>query len=59
MTRHLPAYATDEFREAVAAKCADHAGIGPATLLLYDVTVRHEALGVRVGVKDPHRGLPP
>jgi len=29
---------------------------GTAALVLYDVTVRHEALVVRVGVRDHHRG---
>lgn len=36
--RRLPRYATDEFRDAVTAVCADHAGIGPTSLVLYDVT---------------------
>jgi hypothetical protein len=36
--RRLPAYATPEWRQALAAACADHVGLGPATLVLYDVT---------------------
>ncbi|GAA5108971.1 hypothetical protein GCM10025762_15190 [Haloechinothrix salitolerans] len=36
--RRLPAYAQDEWRERLAALCAHHVGLGPATLLLYDVT---------------------
>lgn len=36
--RRLPRYATDEFRDAVTSVCADTAGIGPASLVLYDVT---------------------
>jgi len=32
---------------------------GPATLLLYGVTVRREALVVRMEVKDLHRKLLP
>ena len=36
--RRLPRYATDEFRDAVTAVCADHAGIRPTSLVLYDVT---------------------
>lgn len=44
--RHLPTYATDEWRSRVAQAFAAHAGLGPATLVLYDVTVRREALGV-------------
>lgn len=36
--RRLPTYAKDEWRERLAALCAHHVGLGPATLLLYDVT---------------------
>lgn len=38
LKRRLPAYAKDEWRERLAALCAAHVGLGPATLLLYDVT---------------------
>ena len=54
--RHLPTYATDTFRGRLAAACAKHTDLGPKTLVLYDVSVRHEALVVRVGVRDHHRG---
>jgi hypothetical protein len=36
--RRLPIYATDRWRQALAGACADHVGLGSATLLLYDVT---------------------
>jgi hypothetical protein len=36
--RRLPDYAADVWRERLAALCAHHVGLGPATLLLYDVT---------------------
>jgi len=36
--RRLPAYAKDEWRERLAALCAHHVGLGPATYVLYDVT---------------------
>ena len=36
--RRLPAYAQDSWRERLAAVCARHVGLGPATLLLCDVT---------------------
>lgn len=36
--RHLQSYAKAEWRKALAAACAAHAGLGPATLCLYDVT---------------------
>jgi hypothetical protein len=38
LKRRLPAYAKDAWRERLAALCAHHVGLGPATLLLYDVT---------------------
>jgi Transposase DDE domain len=38
LKRRLPAYAAEAWRERLAALCAQHAGLGPATLLLYDVT---------------------
>lgn len=36
--RRLPVYAERPFREAIAATNARHVGLGPATLVLYDVT---------------------
>jgi hypothetical protein len=38
LKRRLPTYAADAWRERLAALCAHHVGLGPATLLLYDVT---------------------
>jgi hypothetical protein len=38
LKRRLPAYAAEAWRERLAALCAHHVGLGPATLLLYDVT---------------------
>jgi hypothetical protein len=36
--RRLPAYAKDDFRQRISAACAAHAGLGPASLVLYDVS---------------------
>jgi hypothetical protein len=36
--RALPTYATDAYRRRLAAACAAHAALGPASLVLYDVT---------------------
>ena len=36
--RRLPAYAAGEWRRRIAGGFAQHAGLGPATLVLYDVT---------------------
>jgi len=36
--RRLPAYAKDSWRQKISAACAAHARLGPATLVLYDVS---------------------
>ena len=36
--RRLPVYAKDPWRRQLAAGFAGHVGLGPATLVLYDVT---------------------
>jgi hypothetical protein len=38
LKRRLPGYATDQFRDRLAKALAVHAALGPATLVLYDVT---------------------
>ena len=38
LTRRLPSYAKASFRAALSAACTGHAGLGPASLGLYDVT---------------------
>jgi hypothetical protein len=38
INRRLPVYAGQEWRIKLARACAAHAGLGPATLVLYDVT---------------------
>lgn len=38
LKRRLPLYAADAWRERLAALCAHHVGLGPATYVLYDVT---------------------
>ncbi|MCJ7858967.1 hypothetical protein MUN33_09635 [Corynebacterium sp. LD5P10] len=42
--RRLPRYATEQFRDAVTSVCADHARIGPSSLVLYDVTTLYWGL---------------
>jgi hypothetical protein len=46
VNRGLREYARDSWRQNLAAACAAHARLGPASLVLYDVSVRHEALVV-------------
>jgi hypothetical protein len=38
LNRRLPAYARDAWRQRLSAACAAHAGLGPASLVLYDVS---------------------
>lgn len=36
LNRRLPRYAKPAFRQALSTACADHAALGPASLVLYD-----------------------
>ena len=38
LKRRLPAYAKEAWRRKISAACAAHAGLGPASLVLYDVS---------------------
>jgi len=38
LRRRLPAYAKEAWRQGLSAACAAHAGLGPASLVLYDVS---------------------
>lgn len=51
--RRLPRYATDEFRDAVTSVCADTAGIGPTSLVLYDVTTLYWESDEGDGFREP------
>jgi hypothetical protein len=51
--RRLPVYATPEWRQALAAACADHVGLGPATLVLYDVTTLYFETDTGDGFREP------
>jgi hypothetical protein len=59
LKRRLPGYATPGFRAGLSGACAARAALGPSALVLYDVTVRHEALVARAGVRDHCRSLLP
>lgn len=56
LKRRLQVYSGEGWREQLAAARAARVALGPATLVLYDVTVRREALVVRLEVGDLHRG---
>src|ERR1700751_4115730 len=51
LKRRLPAYAEEEWRQRLPAACAAHARLGPASLVLYDVSTlyfeAHEGDGFR------------
>jgi hypothetical protein len=38
LKRRLPVYAKQAWRQKISAACAAHAGLGPASLVLYDVS---------------------
>ena len=46
-------YATSEWRDALAAACAAHVGLGPATLVLYDVTTLYFETDTGDGFREP------
>ena len=41
LNRRLPVYAKPVFRQALSQACATHATLGPASLVLYDVSTLH------------------
>ncbi len=53
LTRRLPGYAKISFRAALAAACAKHAGLGPASLVLYDVTTLYFETDTADGFREP------
>jgi hypothetical protein len=51
--RRLPVYATEEWRQRLAAACAAQVGLGPATLVLYDVTTLYFETDEGDGFREP------
>jgi hypothetical protein len=51
--RRLPVYATPGWRDGIAAACAEHVGLGPATLVLYDVTTLYFEIDEGDGFREP------
>lgn len=49
----LPTYGADAWRQRLAALCAHHVGLGPATLLLYDVTTLYFETDTGDGFREP------
>jgi hypothetical protein len=51
--RRLPVFATEAWRLALAAACAGHAGLGPASLVLYDVSTLYFETDTADGFREP------
>jgi hypothetical protein len=51
--RRLPAYAKQAFRQELSAACAAHAGLGPASLILYDVSTLYFETDAGDGFREP------
>nr|WP_167175792.1 IS1634 family transposase [Saccharomonospora amisosensis] len=51
--RHLPAYAKDSWRERLSAACAAQADLGPASLVLYDVSTLYFETDTADGFREP------
>jgi hypothetical protein len=52
LKRRLPAYAKDAWRHRLAGVCAAHAGLGPASLVLYDVSTLYFETGTGDGFRE-------
>jgi len=51
--RRLPVFAHESWRQALAAACAEHAGLGPASLVLYDVSTLYFETDTGDGFREP------
>ena len=52
LKRRLPAWAKDSWRRKLAAACAAHAGLGRASLVLYDVSTLYFETGAGDGFRE-------
>jgi hypothetical protein len=53
LKRRLPAYAKQEWRKGLSAACAAHARLGPASLVLYDVSTLYFETDAGDGFREP------
>jgi hypothetical protein len=53
VTRRLPVFAKPTLRHALSAACARHAGLGPASLVLYDVSTLYFETDAGDGFREP------
>ena len=52
LLRRLPVYAKASWRQQLAAACAGHAGLGPASLVLYDVSTLYFEIDAGDGFRE-------
>ena len=53
LNRRLRGYSVDGFRQKLAAACARHAALGPASLVLYDVSTLYFETDIGDGFREP------
>jgi Transposase DDE domain len=53
LKRRLPAYAREGWRRKISAACAAHAGLGPASLVLFDVSTLYFETDAGDGFREP------
>jgi hypothetical protein len=53
LNRRLPVFAKAGFRQALSKACADHAALGPASLVLYDVSTLYFETDAGDGFREP------
>jgi hypothetical protein len=53
LNRRLPVFAKPGFRQALSQACAAHARMGPASLVLYDVSTLHFQTDAGDGFREP------
>jgi hypothetical protein len=53
LKRRLSVYAKQAWRQKISAACAAHAGLGPASLVLYDVSTLYFETGEGDGFREP------
>jgi hypothetical protein len=53
LKRRLPEYATEQWRQKLSAACAAHARLGPASLVLYDVSTLYFETDAGDGFREP------
>ncbi|WP_041788082.1 IS1634 family transposase [Mycolicibacterium gilvum] len=53
VTRHLPMFAKPIVRQSLSKACAAHAGLGPASLVLYDVSTLYFETDAGDGFREP------